>query len=98
MPVEQQIAGVLWGVGIGLVLLAVVYVTIRGAWTRQPGLDPLSELDASLTPVEPVHEYFGGVAEAHGPVPLIVKLVIIGVAVWTVVYVAIFARHGFTFS
>jgi len=45
-----------------------------------------------------IHEYAEGISEAHNPVPLIIKLVIISVLVWTVAYILLFVRAGFNFS
>ena len=45
-----------------------------------------------------IHEYPEGISEAHNPMPLIIKLTIVSVLVWTVVYVVLFAQSGFNFS
>ena len=45
-----------------------------------------------------MHEYPEGIAEAHGPVPLIVKIIIVSFVLWTVGYVVVFVQRGFTFS
>ncbi len=97
MPAGEQLSDLVWSFVIGLTLIAAIAATIVGARKRTRP-DVVAETDDGPAPVEPVHEYAGGVAEAHGPVPLVVKLVIIGVLVWTVVYVVLFAQNGYTFS
>ena len=98
MPVEQQIRAVVWALVVGTGAIVVIWAVIRGGWWRKPLNDVVPAQDASPEPNAPVHEFPGGVSEAHGPVPLIVKLVIVGVLVWTVVYVVLYARAGFTFA
>jgi len=97
MPTGEQLSDLVWSLAIGLTLIAAIAVTIMGARLRSRP-DAVAETDNGPAPVEPVHEYAGDVAEAHGPVPLVVKLVIIGVLIWTVVYVVLFAQAGYTFS
>jgi hypothetical protein len=98
MPASQQIAAVLWGFGVGIALIVVIYATVRGGWFRKPLVgDPRDELPMP-EPVQPVHDYADGMSEAHGPVPLIVKLVIIGFTLWAIGYVVVFVQNGYTFS
>lgn len=98
MPVSQQVAAALWGLGVGIALIAIVYTTVRSGWFRKPLLgDPLSQ-ETVPKPVEPVHDYADGISEAHGPVPLIVKLVIISFTVWAIGYVVLFVQRGYTFG
>lgn len=97
MPAGEQLSDLVWSFVIGLTLIATVAVVIVGARLRSRP-DSIAETDNGPAPIGPVHEYAGDVAEAHGPVPLVVKLVIIGVALWTVVYVILFVQAGFNFS
>ncbi len=97
MPAGEQLSDLVWSFVIGCTLIAAIAVTIIGARLKSRQ-DALAETDTGPAPIEPVHEYAGDVAEAHGPVPLIVKLVIISVLVWTVIYVVLFAQAGYTFS
>lgn len=97
MPAGEQLSDLVWSLVIGLTLIAAIAATIAGARLKSRP-DAIAETDDGPAPIEPVHEYAGDVAEAHGPVPLVVKLVIIGVLVWTVVYVVLFAQNGYTFS
>jgi hypothetical protein len=98
MPASQQISAVIWGLSVGAAIILVIWATVRGGWFRKPLVgDPRME-DSMPEPVQPVHDYADGLSEAHGPVPLIVKIVIISFLVWAVVYVGLFARAGFTFS
>jgi hypothetical protein len=98
MPASQQISAVVWGLSVGITMVVIIWAVIRGGWFRKPTNDVLPADDATPDPIGPVHDYPEGLAEAHGPVPLIVKLIIISVLVWTVVYIGLFARAGFTFS
>lgn len=97
MPGGEQISDLVWSLLIGLTTIAAITATIIGARLKSRP-DAIAETDDGPAPIEPVHEYAGGVAEAHGPVPLVVKLVIIGVLIWTVVYVILFAQSGYNFS
>jgi len=97
MPAGEQISDLVWSLLIGLTVIAAIAATILGARMKSRP-DAVAETDEGPAPIEPVHEYAGGVAEAHGPLPLVVKLVIIGVLIWTVVYVVLFAQAGYTFS
>jgi len=98
MPASQQLAAVLWGLGIGTVVIVAIYATIWGGWFRKPlAGDPRDE-NSLPEAVAPVHEYPEGIAEAHGPVPMIVRLIIIGFVLWTIGYVVLFVQRGYTFS
>ncbi len=98
MPVSQQIAAALWGLGVGTALIIIIWATVRGGWFRKPLVgDPRAETSMP-EPVQPVHDYAEGISEAHGPVPLIVWLVIIGFTIWTIGYVVLFVQNGYTFS
>jgi hypothetical protein len=98
MPASQQIAAVLWGLGVGAALIVVVWATVRGGWFRKPLKGDPREENSMPEPVQPVHEYAEGISEAHGPVPLIVRLVIIGFTVWAIGYVVLFVQRGYTFT
>lgn len=92
MPEAQQISAILWGLGVGIAFLVAIYVGVGSGWFRKavgrtvPQSDPLPE------PVAPVHDYPDGLAEGHGKVPLLLKLVIVGYIVFLVGYVALFLR------
>ncbi len=108
MPVSQQIASVLWGLGLGGAFIVVIYATIRGGWYREPLVGsprnedslpdshPHSE-DPMPAVLGEVHDYPDEISEAHGPVPLIVKLVMLGFVVWAIGYVVLFVQRGYTF-
>jgi hypothetical protein len=98
MPAYQQLSAVVWGIAIGIASIIVVWAVIRGAWFRKPGGVEVPESDRNPEPIQPIHDYPAGISEAHGPVPLVVRIVIVSFLVWTVVYVLMFARAGFTFS
>ncbi|NTU72155.1 MAG: hypothetical protein HGB10_10105 [Coriobacteriia bacterium] len=98
MPASQQIAAVSWGLAVGIALIAIVWATVKGGWFRQPLKgDPRSE-DSLPEPIEPVHDFPDGISEAHGPVPLIVRIVIVSFVLWTIAYVVMFVQRGYTFS
>lgn len=97
MPVSQQISAVLWGLGVGTVSLVAIYMTVHGGWFRKPVSSGSTPDDAYPEPIQPVHEYPEGIAEAHGPVPLIVRFVIIGFVLWAIGYVVLFVQNGYTF-
>jgi hypothetical protein len=98
MPASQQLAAALWGLGVGAALIIVIWATVRGGWFRKPLVgDPRAD-DSMPEPVEPVHEYADGLSEAHGPVPLVVRVVIITFVLWAIGYVVLFVQRGYTFS
>jgi hypothetical protein len=88
MPLSQQTGAIWWALGVGVAFFVIIYYVISSAWFRKatrgtvPAVDPLPE------PTEPVHEYPEGLAEGHGKVPLILKIVIAGFLVFLVYYVA----------
>lgn len=45
-----------------------------------------------------IHDFPEGISEAHNPVPLIIKIVMISCLLWAVVYVILFVQSGFNFS
>jgi hypothetical protein len=98
MPASQQIASVLWGLGVGTALIIVIYATIRGGWFRKPHVGDVPIDEMTPRPIEPVHDYPEGISEAHGPVPLIVKIVIVSFTLWAIGYVVLFVQRGYTFS
>ncbi len=98
MPISQQTAAVLWGLGIGVALIVVVWATIRGGWFRKPVVGDPRDESSMPEPIAPVHDYPEGISEAHGPVPLIVKIVIISFTLWAIGYVVLFVQNGYTFS
>lgn len=98
MPAYQQISAVVWGISVGIAMIVVVMSVIRGGWFRKPGGMTLLESDMFPEPTQPVHDYPDDISEAHGRVPLIVRVVIVSFLVWTVIYVLMFARAGFNFS
>lgn len=98
MPAYQQLVAVLWSLGIGAALIAIIYVTVSGGWFRRQTVDAASESLEYPEPVQPIHEFPEGIAEANGPVPMIVKLVVIGFGLWAIGYVVLFVQRGYTFS
>ena len=92
MPVSQQVWAVVWGLGLGLVFLAVIWVAVRSGWFRRATDGHIPEQDVSPEPVCPVHEYPDGLAEGHGNVPLLLKVVIAGYVVFLVGYIVLAFR------
>ena len=45
-----------------------------------------------------VHDYPDDVSEAHGPVPLVVKIVTVSFVLWAIGYVVLFVQRGYTFT
>lgn len=58
----------------------------------------LARLTMAKGAVPLIHDFPDGISEAHNPVPLIIKILIVSVLVWTVIYVIMFAQSGFNFS
>jgi len=87
MPYAQQLGGVLWALGVGLLTLAVIYMTVRSGWFRKAGNDVIPTEDVRPEIAEPVHHYPEDLAEAHGRVPVIIKLIIGGYLIFLVWYV-----------
>jgi hypothetical protein len=98
MPASQQIASVLWGLGVGIAFIIVIFATVRGGWFRKPVVGDPRDESSLPDPIQPVHDYADGISEAHGPVPLIIWLVIISFAVWAIGYVVLFVQRGYTFG
>jgi len=99
MPWAEQIEAVWWGLGVGTAIIFAIWAVIRGGWSWRTGTVPGTEGgDRTPDPVLPVHEYTGGFSEGHGPVPLIVKIIIVSFVLWAVGYVVVFVTSGFTFG
>ena len=58
----------------------------------------LAKLTMAKGAVPMIHDFPDGISKAHNPVPLVVKIIIVSVLVWTVIYVILFAQSGFNFS
>jgi multisubunit Na+/H+ antiporter MnhC subunit len=92
MPYSQQMGAIWWSLAVGIAFMAVIYLTIRSGWFRKAGNDVVPAEDSYPEPVEPVHHYPEGLAEAHGKVPPIVKAIIYGYIVFVVAYTALFLK------
>ena len=99
MPAYQQIEAVLWGLGVGAAIIVAIWAVIAGGWSRRTGAVTSPDIgDHVPEPVAPVHDYPEGISEAHGPVPLIVKVIMVSFVLWTIGYVVLFVQRGYTFS
>jgi len=95
MPYQEQLEAALGGIGVGIAMIAVIYIVVSSSWFKKAGNDRVPETDPAPAPFEPVHEYPEGLAEAHGPIPLIVKVIIVSFVIWMIGYVAVyFTRWG----
>jgi hypothetical protein len=90
MPLSQQTGAIWWALGVGTAFIVIIYFVISSAWFRKAGADKVPATDPLPEPVEPVHEYPEGLAEAHGKVPMVLKIVIVSFLVFLVYYVAQF--------
>jgi len=98
MPWAEQIEAIWWGLGVGAAIIFAIWAVIAGGWARRTGAVPSADGENALPePVPPIHDYPEGISEAHGPVPLIVTLIIVGFALWAVGYVVLFVQRGFVF-
>jgi len=95
MPASEQLEAALGALGVGAAMILVVYLVVTNAWFRKATNDRAPEQDPLPAPVEPIHDYPDGLAEAHGPVPFLLKLIIAAFVVWTIGYVFVyFTRFG----
>ncbi|MHB9150755.1 MAG: hypothetical protein ACYC33_11905 [Thermoleophilia bacterium] len=90
MPVHQQLMGTLWGVGLGLGLIVVIWLVVSNAWFRAATGDEVPEGDVTPDPVGMVDEYPEELKEAHGKPTLFLKLWIVAFVLWAIGYVVIF--------
>jgi hypothetical protein len=90
MPLAQQSGAIWWSLGVGTAFIIVIYYLIRSAWFRKAGGTVVPVSDSYPEPADPVHEYPEGLAEAHGKVPVIIKIIIVSFLVFLVYYVAQF--------
>jgi hypothetical protein len=90
MTYSMQANAVWWGLGVGLAFFAVLYVAVLSGWFRKATYDVVPAEDITPEPTEPLHHYPEGLAEAHGKVPVVLKLVIASFIVFLVVYVALY--------
>jgi hypothetical protein len=89
MPVHQQLVGALWGLGLGVALVVVIWLVVSNAWFRSATNDRVPDTDVKPDPIGPVDEYPGELKEAHGKPTLFLKLWIAAFAAWAVGYVVI---------
>ncbi len=94
MPVHQQLVGALWGVGLGLGLLVVIWLVVSNAWYRAATGDQVPEGDVPPDPVGAVDEYPEELREAHGPPTLFLKLAIVAFVAWMIGYVVLFLMNS----
>lgn len=90
MPVHQQLVGALWGVGLGIGLVVVIWLVVSNAWFRAATDDRMPETDVKPDPVGPVDDYPQELREAHGKPTLFLKLWMLAFVLWAVGYVAMF--------
>jgi hypothetical protein len=99
MPWAEQIEAVWWGLGVGAAIIVVIWAVITGAWSRRTGAITSAEGENTAPePVAPIHDYPEDISEAHGPVPLIVKFIIVSFTLWAIGYVIVFVQRGYTFG
>ncbi len=99
MPWAEQIEAVWWGLGVGAAIIIAIWAVIVGGWSRRTGAVLSAEGENAVPEaIEPVHDYPEGISEGHGPVPLIVKVIIVTFVIWAVGYVVVFVTRGFTFA
>jgi len=94
MPAAQQWSAALWGIGVGIASVIGVWLVVAGAWFRKPAGDTIPVSDTTPEPLGEVHDYPEGLAEAHGPVPIVLKVTIVLFIIWTVGYVAWYFYAG----
>jgi len=90
MPVSEQWEAALGALGVGAAMILVIYLVVSNAWFRKAGNDRVPESDPLPTPVEPVHDYPEGLAEAHGPVPFVIKLIVVAFVLWAIGYIVVY--------
>lgn len=87
MPASQQLQAAIWGVGVGIGLFFLIYFVVRSGWFRKAGNGVVPAEDVTPDAQGPVHHYPEELAEAHGPVPLVLKILIVGYLVFLAGYV-----------
>lgn len=87
MPASQQLQAALWGVGVGIGLFLLIYFVVRSGWYRKAVNDVVPAEDLTPEAMGDVHHYPEELAEAHGPVPFVLKLLIVSYLVFLAGYV-----------
>lgn len=93
MPANQQVAAMMWGVGVGVVFIITIWLVVSNAWYRKATENRIPETDVRPTPIGIVEEYPEGLAEAHGGPTLFLKVLIVFFVGWAIGYVAFFVTH-----
>lgn len=95
MPVQEQLEAALGALGVGAATILAIYLVVSNAWFRKATNDRVPDTDPLPASVEPVHDYPEGLSEAHGPVPLALKLMTAAFVLWAIGYVVVyFTRFG----
>lgn len=94
MPLSDQWAAAIWGVGLGGLLIAAVWLVVSNAWFRKALADRIPSADVRPDPIGTVDEYPDGLGEAHGRVTLFLKAYVVLFVIFAVVYVANFMTGG----
>ncbi len=90
MPVEQQVSAILWGLGVGAIIIITIWLVVSNAWYRKATENRIPETDVKPTPIGIVEEYPEGLAEAHGGPTIFLKALIVVFIGWTIGYIAEF--------
>lgn len=88
MPAHQQLVAALWGVGLGVGLVVIIWLVVSNAWFRSATGDQVPEGYVTPDPVGMVDEYPEELKEAHGKPTLFLKLWILVFVLWAIGYVA----------
>ncbi len=87
MPYAYQYSAVWWALGTGVAFFAIFYIAVRSGWFRKATGDQVPTADTLPEPTDPVHHYPEDLAEAHGKVPVLLKVVIGSYLLFVVWYV-----------
>lgn len=90
MPNSLQWWNALEAIGLFMIVGVGLWMAVSHAWWRRSDVGELPEKDLKPLPVGSVEKYPEDLTEAHGGMPLALKLFIFFWVIWTVGYVAIY--------
>jgi hypothetical protein len=87
MPAWMQIEAAFFGISVGILLFAMVWLIVSDGYFRKAIYDVAPESDPCPAPVGDVEDFPGGIEEASAPPTRFITVLIGAFIVWSIGYV-----------